>query len=288
MRLLRARAKATLKRFRGRVDRLLFSFTPADLSAALGALGVSAGDVILVHCSYDAFRAFRGRPSDVIDVLQAIVGREGVVLMPTMPFSGTAVDWVRANPIVDLRRTPSRMGLVSEVFRRSPGVVRSIHPTHPVVAWGDRAETLVADHYRAVTPCGVGTPYHRLLEFDGRIVMLGADVTSLTFFHTAEALLGESWPCSPFTQEVFRLTTLARDGTAYTTETRLFDPRLSRRRNLHKLMPDLVTRGAWRQSRVGRLTVATVRARDVLDVVSSLASRGTYAYDEYPTVDQRV
>ena len=208
--------------------------------------------------------------------------------MPTMPFSGTAVDWVRAHPIVDLRRTPSRMGLVSEVFRRSPGVVRSIHPTHPVAAWGDRAETLIAGHLQASTPCGAGSPYHRLLEFDGRIVMLGADVTSLTFFHTAEALLADGWPVSPFTQETFRLTTLAQDGTAHLTETRLFDPRLSRRRNLRKLMPDLVARGAWRQSRVGRLPVATVRARDVLDVVSSLASRGIYAYDEYTKVDQHI
>ena len=128
--------------------------------------------------------------------------------MPTMPFSGTAVDWALVHPVVDLRRTPSRMGLVSEIFRRSPDVVRSVHPTHPVAAWGERAKLLVAGHSEAGTPCGAGSPYHRLLEFDGRIVMLGADVTSLTFFHTAEALLADGWPVSPFTQETFRLTTL--------------------------------------------------------------------------------
>ena len=286
-RRLKAGVKALLKRTRGRIDRLLYAFGPTDLAATVRALGVSAGDVVLVHSSFDAFRAFQGRPSDVIEALQKLVGREGAILMPTMPFSGTAVEWARAHPTVDLRRTPSRMGLVSEVFRRMPDVIRSVHPTHPVAAWGERAETLVAEHWRATTPCGVGSPYHRLLECDGRILLLGADVTSLTFFHTVEALLGDRWPESPFTEETFRLTTLARDGAAHVTETRLFEPAVSRRRNLEKLLPELRARGAWKQARVGRLAVAAVRARDVLDAVASLAARGIYAYDEPRAAGQR-
>jgi len=263
-----------------RVDRALYGFAPADLAAMLRGLGVSGGDVVLVHSSFDAFRAFLGRPSDVIQVLQNIIGRGGVILMPTMPFSGTAVDWARANPTVDLRRAPSRMGLISEVFRRTPQVLRSIHPTHPVAAWGERAEALLAGHWRATTPCGVGSPYHRLLECDGRVLFLGADIRSLTYYHTVEALLGDDWPQSPFTQETFRLTTIASDGTARITETRLFDPAVSRRRNLEILLPALTSNGAWKQAHVGRLDVATVRAHDVLDVVAGLASQGIYAYDE--------
>lgn len=287
MRRLKASIKTALRRLQGRVDRLLYSFGPAELVAALRDLGVCAGDVVLVHSSFDAFRAFRGRPSDAIEALQALVGRDGVILMPTMPFSGTAVEWARMHPVVDLRRTPSRMGLVSEVFRRMPGVVRSIHPTHPVAAWGGRAETLVAEHWRATTPCGPGSPYHRLLECEGRVLFLGADVASLTFFHTAEALLADQWPVSPFTRETFRLTTVAPDGTAHVTETRLFEPAVSRRRNLRKLLPELVARGVWKQARVGRLAIATVRAREVLDAVAALAARGTYAYDDEPVAAGR-
>jgi aminoglycoside 3-N-acetyltransferase len=242
---------------------------------------LSAGDAILVHTSYDAFRAFQGHPADVTSVLQQVVGKEGVVLMPTMPFSGTAVEWARAHPVVDLRRTPSRMGLVSEIFRRSPGVMRSVHPTHPVAAWGARAGAIVDGHWQASTPCGVGSPYHRLLECNGTIVFLGTDVTSLTFFHTVEALLGDAWPLSPFTRETFRLTTVV-DGKEYVTETRLFEPGVSRQRNLNKLLPELTVRRAWRKARVGRLDIASVRARDVLDAASSLAARGIYAYDDYP------
>lgn len=281
-----ARLRSALKTLKKGVwnayARVLFPFTPADLEAALRKVGVDAGDVVCVHCSYDAFRAFSGRPSDVVEVLQRLVGAKGVVMMPTMPFTGTAVDWAAAHPTVDLRRTPSRMGLVSELFRRSPGVLRSIHPTHPVAAWGERAGELIANHAQAKTPCGEGSPYHQLLEHDGRIVFLGADVTSLTFFHTVEALLADQWPASPFTREEFRLSTLAADGSAHTTLTRLFDPKLSRRRNLEKLMPEFAARGTWRETKVGLLRISAVRARDVLDAVAALAARGIYAYDNYP------
>jgi aminoglycoside 3-N-acetyltransferase len=213
-------------------------------------------------------------------MLQQLVGREGAIMMPTMPFSGTAVEWARANPSVDLRRAPSRMGLISEVFRRTPDVIRSIHPTHPVAAWGDRASELVAEHWQATTPCGIGSPYHKLLESEGMVLFLGADVSSLTLFHTAEDILADGWPESPFTREVYRLTTVADDGRAYVTNTRLFEPALSRRRNLYKLLPELEARGAWKQSRVGRLSIAIVDARAVIEAVTALAARGIFAYDD--------
>jgi aminoglycoside 3-N-acetyltransferase len=285
MRGLKSKAKGTLKRLTAAFDDLLYSFDVPQLSEGLQALGVSTGAVLLVHTSFDAFRAFQGRPTDVVAALQALVGPEGAILMPTMPFSGTAIEWARANPTVDLRCAPSRMGLVSEVFRRMPNVVRSIHPTHPVAAWGSCARELIAEHWRATTPCGAGSPYHRLLECNGLVVLLGADISSLTFFHTAEAMLADGWPRSPFTREMYRLTTLAADGTAYITQTRLFDPAVSRRRNLRKLLPELIARRAWKLLRVGRLSISAVRARDVLDAVDALARRGDYAYDDL--IDER-
>ena len=287
MHRLRGGIKSLLRGVRGRCERLLFAFGPAELDRALRAAGTRPGDVVLVHCAYDAFRGWSGRPSDVVLVLQRLVGESGVVLMPTMPFTGTALDWATANPVVDLRRTPSRMGLVSEVFRRSCGVVRSIHPTHPVAAWGDRAVEFVAGHATASTPCGERSPYHRLLEWNGRIALLGADIESLTFFHTAEALLEAQLPESPFTRETFNLTSVAADGSRHLTQTRLFDPAVSRRRNLRKLQPELVARAAWMHSRAGLLRIATVSARDVLDATVALAARGIYAYDHYPRADSQ-
>jgi aminoglycoside 3-N-acetyltransferase len=91
------------------------------------------------------------------------------LMMPSMPFSGTAIEWARSGTVFDVRRTPSRMGLLSELFRRSPGVVRSVHPTHPVACWGEDAASVAAGHPGSATPCGSGSPFESLWARGARL-----------------------------------------------------------------------------------------------------------------------
>jgi aminoglycoside 3-N-acetyltransferase len=242
-------------------------------------LGVAEGDVLFVHSSYDAFAGFTGKPTDIIAVLEAAVSPRGVLMMPTIPFTGTAVEHVARTPIFHVSRTPSSMGLITELFRRSVGVVRSVHPTHAVAIWGDEAPALAAGHHTARTPCGRGSPYAKLLERDGKVLLAGTDITSLTLYHTLEEELEDRLPVSPFTSADFRLSSQLSDGTALDTITRLFEPAISRRRNLTKLVPELKRKGAWREAHLGGLTLVLLRARDVRDAVVALADRGIYCYD---------
>src|SRR2546423_6651563 len=130
-----------------------YPFTPAGLKSALLGVGVVPGDVLMVHSAFDSFRGFQGSPMDVIRTLQEVVGVEGALMMPTIPFRGTAVEYALGDPVFDVRQTISRMGLITELFRRSSGVVRSIHPTHSVAVWGNRSAALIAGHEHAGTPC---------------------------------------------------------------------------------------------------------------------------------------
>lgn len=164
-----------------------------------------------------------------------------------MTFGGTAVAYARANPLFDVVGTPSRMGLLTELFRRSPGVVRSIHPTHPVAIWGRDANVIAAGHRLA------GTPFETLLKRHGKMVLLGTDISVLTFFHMLEEILERELPVSPFTDEVFHLQSKTREGQILDTNCRLFEPSVSRRRNLCKTVPYLKKSGAWREAQVGRL-----------------------------------
>ena len=255
------------------------AFSTADFKNALHALGVNSGDTLLIHSSYDAFQGFSGRPSDVISAFQQAVGTEGTLLMPTLPFGGTAVDYARSSPLFDVKRTPSRMGLLSELFRRSPGVIRSVHPTHPVAAWGRQAAMLVDSHHLAETPCGPSSPYARLLDMQGKILLVGTDIGALTFYHTIEALLEQKFPVTPFTAEIFTLQSRDHSGTLLTTRTRLFEPAVSRRRNLYKLIPALKSANAWRERRVGHMSLFSLKTEDVLSTVAAMAAQGEYCYD---------
>lgn len=276
---VRKAVKRQLRLLQQRLIRTFFAFTPAELRACLAAVGIARGDSVLVHSSFDAFEGFTGKPTDVIAALMDAVGPEGTLLMPTLPFTGTAVAWVKEHPVFDVARTPSRMGLITELFRRSPGVIRSVHPTHPVAAWGKNADAMTAGHHLARTPCGQGSPFARLLERGGKVLLLGVDIGSMTFYHCVEEIVEPRLPISPFTRELYQLSSKQKDGTIVATETRLYEPAVSRRRSLYRLVPELKSRDAWKSKRVGRVTATLLDPKDVLDVVTGLAERGIYCYD---------
>ena len=278
-RTIKAGIKKQLKLLRYGYARTFRSFTPEGLFLQLQRLGLGRGDVVLVHSSFDAFAGFSGKPTDVIDALQKAIGPEGTLLMPTLPFTGTAVEYVRQSPIFDVVRTPSRMGLITELFRRSPEVVRSVHPTHPVAVWGKDAASIVDGHHRADTPCGKGTPFASLLDRGGKILLLGTDIASLTFYHMIEEVVESRLPSSPFTKQRFVLTSKQKDGSLVSTETRLFEPAVSRRRNLYKLVPELKKLGAWRQQQIGQMAMTMLNAKDVYAVVVAMLDRGITCYD---------
>jgi aminoglycoside 3-N-acetyltransferase len=279
MKSLKVLAKKYIKSIRRMTLNHFRPFTPDDFERALERVGVCPGDTLLVHSSFDAFEGFQEKPSRVISVLKNVVGAHGMLMMPTMTFSGLAVDHVRKNPLFDVVRTPSRMGLITELFRRSPGVVRSVHPTHPVAIWGLEANSVAAGHYQARTPCGAGTPFEALLERRGKIILLGADISVMTFFHMLEERFEHELNVAPFTSEIFHLRSKTGDGQILETHCRLFDPAASRRRNLYKMIPIMKELQAWRESWVGNLKITALNAADVESAVRRMNKLGLNCYD---------
>jgi aminoglycoside 3-N-acetyltransferase len=274
------KAKSGWKGFRLAISKRSRGFTRQDFVRMLTRLGVELGDTLLVHSALDQFSAFLGKSVDIILSLQEVLGPGGTLLMPTLPFTGSAVEYVRTPRVFDARRTPSQMGLLTELFRRTPGVMRSLHPTHAVAAWGAQARAITEDHHKALTPCGRGTPYMRLLDQRGKILFLGTDIGVMTFFHTVEEVLEPQMPFSPFTEDVFMLESRDAEGHTVVSRTRLFEPQYSRCRNLHKLVPVLKQQGWWREARLGGMKAILLHANQVLEASSALAKRRIYCYDE--------
>lgn len=270
--------KTKLKRLRTLLVKNFFGFGVQDLSRALRKLGLQEGDVVLCHVAFNKFQGFRGRADDVVGCLQEVVGKTGTLLMPTMPFSVSALDYVKQTEVTDLEVSPSAMGLVTEIFRRMPGVVRSKHPTHPVAAYGPLAEEMVRDHSSAGTPCGVNSPFNRLLDLQGKIVFLGTGIEAMTFYHSVEELLEPQMPVSPFTADWFELKTRDAAGDISITWTRLYNPILSRHRDLNILLPELQKSGSWRAGQVGLVPVAAVKASEVLNTCLQMAASGRFCY----------
>lgn len=157
----------------------------ADIARDCLALGVRPGSVLLVHSSLRALGHVPGGAETVIAGLRRALGPAGTLLMPVLTYERVTPQ----DPRFDVRRTPANVGVIPETFRRQPGVLRSVHPTHSVCALGPLAETLLGDHERDTTPCGPHSPFHQLPQHGGQILMLGCGLKPNTSMHAVEELV---------------------------------------------------------------------------------------------------
>ena len=276
---LRGLTQKWKQRLKAFVSRRLLSYGPKELEATVRRLGLREGDVVMVHSAWSAHNGFRGAPRDAIAALESVVTRKGVLAMPTMPTTGTSREWLESGKPMDVRRTPSQMGLLSEVFRRGRDVQRSLSPTHPIVAWGDRAEAFLAGHEKCRVPFGAGSPFARLLELDGKLLGLGAGFESFTFSHFLEDRLGEKLPCPLFEPGPRRGTVIDEDGRSLEVEVLVLGEIARRLRRESRLEAALERDGLLKRARVGNTRLLLAECRPFAECVDRMTARGESFFD---------
>jgi aminoglycoside 3-N-acetyltransferase len=177
------------------------SWYPSKLTADLRALGVSAGDVVMVHASLRAIGSVAGGAAAVVQALEDAVGSAGTLLMNLG--ARDDYDWVNKRPeserialledapAFDALKTPADpdVGVLAEVFRRLPGTVVSDHPDARFGARGDLARQLLAEPLPWDDYYGPGSVLDRFSRATGKILRIGADPDTVTLLHLAEYLV---------------------------------------------------------------------------------------------------
>jgi len=172
-------------------------------------LGLREGGTLLVHSSYKSLGPLADGIEAVLDALQAAVGDAGTLLMPALSYDHATPE----HPFFDLSHTPSNVGILPEAFRKRPGVLRSLHPTHSVCAAGKDAQRITAAHHLDGTPVGPHSPFRLNAAQGGQILMLGCSTDRNTTMHGAEEAAGMAYVL----REDPRLYTLT-DGGGHVTE----------------------------------------------------------------------
>ena len=155
--------------------------TKEEIKAALFGLGVRPGDSAIVHSSLKAFGQVENGPDTVIDALLESIGPEGTLVLPTFTLSFGELGKV----VFDMTNSKSEVGIITEVFRKRPGVIRSTHLIHSVGAYGKRATEALGD---GIHPFGKGSSFEFLLNVDAWNLFLGAGMQTCTALHMAEEL----------------------------------------------------------------------------------------------------
>jgi aminoglycoside 3-N-acetyltransferase len=172
--------------------------TRSRLAADLRRLGVSEG-MAMVHASLRSLGWVVGGSQTVVEALLDCLGPGGTLCAQTswedIPFghAGWPDEWRAAYeaelPPFDplLSAAAPYEGRLAERIRTWPGAQRSANPGTGIAAIGAHAAELTADH-RLDDGFGEGTPYARLVEARGQVVVLGAPLRTISLLHHAEAI----------------------------------------------------------------------------------------------------
>ena len=274
----RNKLRSLQRRSRRLFVRLFRSYGQDELLAALRATGIQPGDSVMLHSAFEPQHGFRGTSEQVVDTFLEAVGPQGNLLMVSLPYRSSSLEYLLKLKCFDVRRTPSAMGLMSEFFRRRQDVLRSVHPTHPVLAHGSRAEWFVAGHEDCIFPCGPGTPFEKLLQADGKVAFFNVPLVFLTFIHYLEHMVKDRLDFPLYTNEPFEVPVIDRAGTPGMVRTFVFTPEAIARRRFSILESWLVERGLVRKVKVGASYILLVGVREIANTVEEMARKGMYFY----------
>ena len=146
-------------------------------------LGLKNGDVLLVHSSYKSFGGVEGGPQTVIDALRSILTEVGTLIVPTFNYDFCDVK------TFNVKKTPSKMGIISELIRTDSNSKRTLDPVFSFAIIGkyrDNLANLTSEH-----SFGPNSIFAKLRDLDAKIMIIGLDYNeSMTFFHHIEETQG--------------------------------------------------------------------------------------------------
>jgi aminoglycoside 3-N-acetyltransferase len=173
--------------------------TRASLTKDIRRLGLRPGEAVMVHAAMRKVGPLLNGPDALIGAVIDATAPGGTVLAYT--------DWdARYDELLDdegrippewkphvpafepaASRAIRDNGVLPEFLRTWPGARRSGNPGASVAALGAKAEWFTAEHPLDYG-YGEGSPFARLVEAGGKVLMVGAPWDSMTLLHHAEHL----------------------------------------------------------------------------------------------------
>ena len=224
--------------------------TKEQIVRDIHAMGVRAGDLLLVHSSLKSIGRVIGGAETVAQAIVEVVSPGGTVFVPTFNFG--KLPW---NPIT----TDSIVGAITNAFRKLPGAQRSLQCTHPVAAIGPLAFEILAGHEKT-QPFAVDSPLGKLWKLNTWVLLVGCGHNSSSMIHIAEE--AEDVPYLNRS----RVQTIIDGDQRYEVTVRR--PGFSN--GFYKIDPHLRSRGAIKVGKVGEAECMLIRAADIVETAREM------------------
>lgn len=172
-------------------------WTRRTLGAHVAALGLGPGDSVMLHAGLRSVGPMLNGPDALIGAILDVVTATGTLLVYTswdecyedyIDAEGRPPESLRADiPPFDpaASRANRDHGAIAELVRTWPGALRSGNPGASVAAVGARAEWFTKNHPLDYG-YGAGSPFDKLVQARGKVLMVGAPLDTMTLLHHAE------------------------------------------------------------------------------------------------------
>ena len=158
-------------------------YTKEMLKNQLREMGFTGTEAVMVHSSMKAIGEVEGGADTVVDAFMEYF-KDGLFMTPTHTWAQMNEEYCEYDP----KTEPACVGIIPNIFRNREGVVRSLHPTHSIAAFGNDAAEYIKGEENATTPCPPSGCWGRLLERNAKILLVGVTHARNTFIHAVEEM----------------------------------------------------------------------------------------------------
>lgn len=156
-------------------------YSKNELLSQIDKLGIKPNDTLLIHSSMKSIGQVEGGADSVLDAFIEYL-EEGLLIFPTHTWAQINDKYSTFQP----KTEPSCVGLLTNLFLKRKGVIRSLHPTHSLAALGKDADNFIDGEQNQETPCSRVGCYGKLYDRNAKILFLGCDLNHNTYLHGVE------------------------------------------------------------------------------------------------------
>jgi aminoglycoside 3-N-acetyltransferase len=240
--------KKKLKKWEFKLKKKLISLTPKlnekeFRTILVNTFNLKSGDHIFIHASLSLINTNLSS-SDILRILEDVVGSKGSISVPCYP-AMSSKKFMLSKKKFDMNKTPSGMGGFSELVRKNEKAHRSLHPTKSIAGIG-LPEGLLKGHNECDYPFGVGSPYHKLLKLNLKVLGVGVPMSYLSFVHVAEDINYNIFPLKVNEAEKLIKDCIDENGELHHVATYVHDMNMVVKANPERYVKKNVSKEFWK------------------------------------------
>ena len=128
-----------------------------ELIEQIKNMGIKPSDTVIIHSSMKSIGDVEGGADTVIDAFKDYLAEEGLLLIPALTYKET-----RKTLLFDIENTVPCIGIIPTLATKRKDGIRSINPTHSIMAFGKKAAEYVAGEENLVSPTAKGGCFDRI------------------------------------------------------------------------------------------------------------------------------